>query len=216
MIRLIAILFLTAPFAIIAQELNPESKTHAIKFELFTPLNNLSVITYEQYLKPFRSMEAGIGLIGLGNDGSDEFYGIKAQGLFFKIACKTILRKGLNKKGDRLGGTYLKYEIGYARFEETVYWVDLLSIYHPPHKLYTYVENIHAFSMMFIAGQQFVFKKRVLLNVYAGVGPVFDNRDYDKRPYFYYNRRENDYLARRYFEGNRLATTMGMSLGFLF
>ena len=62
-------------------------------------------------------------------------------------------------------------------------------------------------------GAKIIIKNRILLDGYLGIGSCFDNRNNASTVY---NSRENNFIARRYFETNRLATQLGLKIGYLF
>ena len=66
---------------------------------------------------------------------------------------------------------------------------------------------------MFNLGVKIAVKNRILIDGYIGIGSCFDNRDVANA---IYNSKENNFIARRYFETNRLATQLGLKIGYLF
>ncbi len=212
------LLFLNSIQYLIAQNEIPKEKNHALKFDVFAPMDNHIIIGYEQYFKPHKTFEGSLGIIGIGKkfqssiDNYPSTY--NAQGGFLKLAYKTLFKKGWNPGKHKLGGTYLKYEIGYVFFKEHIsqYTYPYYSPYAYTLKYHEFNNNIQAFSMMVLAGQQFVIKNFVLVNFYGGIGALFDNRPLD----FYYEYPKNDYITRHFNDMGRFSINFGMSVGFLF
>ncbi len=209
------ILSLSSFHSLIAQNEMPKVKKHAFKYDIFASLDNHIILGYEHYIKPYKTVEGNLGIIGIGKKYQSTIINYAstyaAQGLFLKIAYKNIFKKGWNPGKRALGGTYLKYELAYTFFKEqsTGY-----QSYVPPYQLkyYETKNNVQAFSIMLIAGQQFVIKNFVLINFYGGLGSLFDNRPFD----FYYDYPQNDYIARHFNNMGRFSIDMGMSIGFVF
>lgn len=210
--------FLSSMQVITAQNEFPKEKKHALKFNVIAPFKNHFVFIYEHNIKTYKTLEGSLGIIGVGmqyQSTSNKYPSTyAAQGLFLKLAYKNILKKRRNPGKPALSGTYLKYEIGYTRFKEQI--SEYIYTYFIPYNsfmLYQESENnVQAFSMMVLIGQQFVIKNTTLVNFYGGFGSIFDNRPID----FYYDYYKNDYIGKHLNYSGRFSVDFGMSIGFLF
>ena len=147
---------------------------NAIKLEFLSPLTGNLTFAYERSLKPGQSIEATMGIIGLGFDPND----FNPVGCFVKFGMKFIKSPDFYLQGMRyahvLKGSYLKPEIGFAYFtkdEET---------YNPRYPYeYTDTERKEYISMVaqIVLGKQWIVNDIVLVDFYGGVGYGFDDRN---------------------------------------
>ncbi len=100
------------------------NKKNAIKVDFLSPLFGNLTLSYERSLKPARSMEGTIGIIGLGVDQND----LDPRGVFTKFSMKFIKSPDFYLRGMRyahvLKGSYIKPEIQvgyYSRLENNYY-----------------------------------------------------------------------------------------------
>lgn len=146
---------------------------NAIKFEFLSPLTGNTTLAYERSLKPGQSLEATLGIIGLGADPND----YDPRGSFVKFGMKFIKSPDFYLKGMRyahiLKGAYVKPEIGFGYYskESEVWYEPWDSNYHWERKDY--------FSMIVqvLVGKQWVINDVFLVDFYGGVGYGFDDGD---------------------------------------
>ncbi len=157
---------------------NPENYAHqnknAVKIEFLSPLTGNTTFAYERSLKPGKSMEATLGLIGLGVDT----YGPDTWGSFLKFGIKFIKSPDFYLKGMRyahiLKGSYVKPEIAFGYYSKTVEeWSEYGSYYNQ--------EQVDVFSMtiQLVIGKQWVMNDSFLVDFFGGVGYGFDNQGGD-------------------------------------
>lgn len=187
---------------------------NAFSFNLFAPLNYYSEFIYERKVDSLKLVSTNLGLIGLGNmpyDGSwDDSYLYQANGVFLKLCFKKVFSKSSNA----FKGFYYGPEIGFSMFNEVRTWNT--SLYTSNIKKVKYENNIMVLSVLFKLGYQLSLKNKILIDLYGGIGVCADNRDNKTNLNFNYSSKENNFIARRYFETNRLATQLGLKIGYLF
>jgi hypothetical protein len=193
---------------------NGQERKNAIKFEPLTLTKNFLEIGLEHKINELKTAEITLGIIGLNKQditsGYYESYAYKANGFFIKTNYKKVFSKITKAKMSAFSGLYYSPEIAFAKFTETRKWTSNSgSIY----KEYGSQYELQAFSIMLNLGAKIIIKNRILLDGYLGIGSCFDNRNNASTVY---NSRENNFIARRYFETNRLATQLGLKIGYLF
>jgi hypothetical protein len=165
---------------------NPENykdnKKNALKINFLSPLMGSTSFSYERSLKPGRSMEGTIGIIGLGLDPNGENPG----GAFVKFGYKFIKDPDFYLRGMRyahiLKGGYLKPEISLAFFGHDTY--DYYVDYYP-YTSYDRRENVVSGTLQLVMGKQWVFDNAFLIDMYSGVGYGFTTGDYGGLSYGY-------------------------------
>lgn len=187
---------------------------NALSLNLFAPLNYYTEFVYERKIDTLKIVNINLGLIGLGKmpyDGNwDNSYLYKANGMFFKLGFKKVFSNGSNA----FKGFYINPEIGFAMFNEIRTWN--VNLYTSNIQGIKFENNIIAFSVLFKIGYQLNLKNKILIDVYGGFGACADNRTNENNLYFNYSSKENNFIARRYFETNRFATQIGVRIGYLF
>jgi hypothetical protein len=92
-------------------------RVNALKFNFFSPLTYATAFSYEHSLKPGRSIEGGIGFIGLGQRPE----GYRASGVFMNAGYKFIKDPDFYLKGMRyahlLKGSYFKPEFAVSVYK---------------------------------------------------------------------------------------------------
>lgn len=183
-----------------AQEviLEPDSvlKKRVIKMEFFSPLNGNLTIGYEQYLKDFTSIEAKVGIIGIGKQ-----QGYNSSGAFVKIGPKFKLKPNYATKGTfgthLLRGSYIRPEIAISVF----HWEDTDGLRFTEDD----EQDITSAAILINYGKQFVLGKVMTLDWHVGVGYGFSNND-DRAYYHGYVAGNGDFP---------LAFSTGFTIGFL-
>lgn len=194
--------------------LNGQERKNAIKFEPLTLTKNFLEIGLEHKINEFKTTEITVGIIGLYKQditgGYYESYTYKANGIFIKTNYKKVFSKFTKAKKSAFNGLYYSPEIAFAKFTESRKYT---SNYNNTYKENSSEFDVQSLSFMFNFGVKIAIKNRILLDGYIGIGSCFDNRDVANA---IYNSRENNFIARRYFETNRLATQLGLKIGYLF
>jgi hypothetical protein len=156
---------------------------HAIKLNFLSPLSGYTAFTYERSLRPGRSWELSLGIIGLGkNQGVDYYYspgviygeeymrspGGVALGFGYKfIRTPDFINRNI-RYAHLLQGAYLKPLVYAGTYGENI--ID--------YKTGTAIKdrrNVTYGALMVELGKQWVFADKFLLDVYGGVGYCFDN-----------------------------------------
>ena len=153
-------------------------KKHALKVNFLAPLTGNMTFSYERLIRPSRSWEVSLGIIGLGIDNIDE----DARGVFAKFGMKFIKSPDFYLKGMRyahvLKGTYVKPEIAfstysYERWNHYDYLPGYSSSNNDREKNWAVAFNI-------VVGKQYIFNDIFLFDMYFGLGYGFSkNNDYD-------------------------------------
>jgi hypothetical protein len=172
-----------------------EQKKNALKVEFLSPLTGNTTFSYERSLKPGRSIETGIGFIGLGIDQND----INPAGVFFKVGMKFIKSPDFYMRGMRyahiLKGGYVKPEIMFGFYSED----GTVNNSNDGRK------SIFSGGIQLVLGKQWVMDDVFLVDFYGGLGYGFDNQ-------------ESDYHYGYVVAGNDvpLSFSAGLKIGFLF
>lgn len=190
---------------------NPENyvdnKKNAIKIDFLSPLTGNTTFGYERSLKPARSIEGSLGIIGLGANPNN----YDPRGLFVKFGMKFIKSPDFYLRGMRyahvLKGSYIKPEIQigyYSRLHDASYYDDYFGyhIYEEERQ-----DNV-TMAILLNIGKQWVFDNSFLVDWYVGVGYGFDSNDNSSTEYHYSFVNVSDEVP--------LSFTAGLKIGFLF
>jgi len=127
-------------------------RRNAIKMAFLSPLTGTTSFSYERALKPGRSMEFTLSLIGLGFNNPED-----AAGVGLKAGYKFIRSPDHYIRGMRyahiLKGGYVKPEFSFARYD-----------------LRSKNEEVIKAALMVNLGKQWVFSDVFLVDLYFGVG----------------------------------------------
>lgn len=168
---------------------NPEyyanQNKHALKINFLSPLFGTTEFAYEHVIKPGRSWETALGIVGLGNDIQD----INPRGVLGKFAYKFMRDPDfyMNRMhySHILKGAYFAPEIAlrYMSFDSSNYdyYYDSNNQYHSNYSESR--EEQFTLALMLKLGKQWIFDDAFLLDIYAGVGYGFGAQDYDTLPY---------------------------------
>ncbi len=154
---------------------------NVIKLNLFSLFTGSTELSYEHSVKPRRSIEGSLGIIGLGrpirfNRTVQELEGLKhkAAGAYLGLGYKFMY--SLDSRRRRydihvLDGPYIKPTLYYGQYRERYAQVTGSSV--PP--------EIRRRNISFIAaqvemGQQWVFKDKVSIDLFLGLGISADNK----------------------------------------
>jgi len=150
-----------------------DQKKNALKVDFLSPLTGNTTFSYEHSLKPGRSIEAGLGIIGLGIDPND----VDQAGAFVKFGMKFIKSPSFYLRGMKyahvLKGGYFKPEImfGYYAQDESGNTYE-----YPPS---TGRKSVFTGGVQLILGKQWVMDDSFLVDFFAGMGYGFDNQGGD-------------------------------------
>jgi len=161
-----------------------------------------SAFSYERSLKPGRSVEGGIGFIGLGQRPD----GYRASGVFMNAGYKFIKDPDFYVKGMRyahlLKGSYFKPELAVSIYKYSNRTVIGGNTVGDPDT------NVAMFAVILNIGKQWVFADRFLVDWYIGGGYGFGHND------------ESDNARHYAFLGGTndspLVLNSGFRIGFLF
>ncbi len=135
---------------------------NGFKVGFLSPLFGATNFTFEHSLKPGSSIEATLGIIGLGTD----LGGNKAAGLYLKFGYKFIKSPDFYNKGTRfdhiLKGGYIRPEISFSNYSINSE-MGFTNSGGPK------VTNT-IFALMLNMGKQWVFSDRYLIDWFAGLG----------------------------------------------
>lgn len=152
-----------------------DQRKNALKFYFFSPLFGASTIGYERSIRPGRSLEVALGIIGLGTEDATFK---ESDGFHFNIGYKFIKDPDFYMKGMKyahiLKGAYFKPELA-------------LSSYHYIEKdWYIYNEetalkgDVLMGAFILNVGKQWVYSDRFLVDWFVGAGYGFgDNSGND-------------------------------------
>ncbi len=158
---------------------------HALKINFLSPLMGSTELVYERSIKPSRSWETALGIIGLGNDIED----MNPRGVYGKFAYKFMRDPDFYSYrmhySHILKGAYFAPEIAvrYMSFDNYIYdyYYDSSGNFHSNDSEER--ETSFTLALMLKFGKQWVFDDTFLLDIYAGVGYGFGANDYEGLPY---------------------------------
>lgn len=183
-----------------------DNKKNAFKIDFLSPLSGNTTLYYERSLKPGRSIEGAIGLVGLGIKHDSE----AAAGLFVKAGYKFIKDPDFYLRGMRyahiLKGSYVKPELifGVHHRNYTDHIWDSFYQYNPVQRSETVVSG----AIQIVFGKQWVFDNAFLVETFSGIGYGFTSMNRDNfNPYHY------GYSVGG--SGFPISASWGMKIGFL-
>lgn len=157
-------------------------KRNAFKFGLFSPLTGATSFGYERNIAPGRSLEATVGIIGLGWDES--LYQNQAGG-YIKAGYKFINAPNYQLKGmtysSLLRGWYVRPEIAFTYFDMDIRRYNQGGFYEVTR------EGFAAAALLLNVGYQWVLGDAFLIDFYGGIGYGVDNVDYNNTSSYYYD-----------------------------
>jgi hypothetical protein len=185
------------------KETYESQKKHAIKVDFLAPLTGNTTLSYEKLIRPSRSWEVSLGIIGLGVDNNDE----NPRGAFAKFGMKFIKSPDFYLKGMRyahvLKGTYVKPEIAFSTYSYENRNYDYLYGYSSN---YGERESNWAAAFNIIVGKQYVFNDIFLLDMYFGLGYGFSKENNDEAYHYGFSGGNSD---------TPLTVTAGLKIGIL-
>ena len=178
---------------------------NALKVGFLSPLFGATSFSFEHSLKPGNSIEATVGIIGLG----DNFDGNSASGLYLKFGYKFIKSPDFYLKGTRyahiLKGAYIRPEVSFSSYN---FQPDLIYDYNGnPISGSRSKETTTMFAIMLNTGKQWVIQDRFLFDWFIGAGYGFGNAKEDNPFHF-------AFLGGG--SGSKFVMTSGIKIGVLF
>lgn len=161
-----------------------DQSKNALKLNFLSPLFGTTEVVFERSIKPGKSWETALGIVGLGNNMQD----INPRGVYGKFAYK--FKRDPDFYMNRmhyshiLKGAYFAPEIAlrYMAYDSNNwhYYYDENG-YHDNYSENR--ENQVTLALMLKLGKQWVFDDSFLVDIYAGVGYGFGADEYDGLPY---------------------------------
>ena len=157
-----------------------QQRKNALKFHFFSPLTGATAFSYERSLKPGKSIEMGLGIIGLGEDIADN----DASGVYLNVGYKFIKDPDFYIKGMRyahiLKGAYFKPELSFSIYSYTdnsYNWENNTPLNNE--------RNVRMGAFILNVGKQWVLSNRFLIDWYLGAGYGFgkNNESYHSNHY---------------------------------
>ncbi len=152
---------------------NPENyedqHKNLLKINLLEPLNGSTSFTLERSLKPGRSMEGTLGIIGLGFDPAN-YEGIGAYvGFGIKFLSKPDRYFKKMRYAHILKGFFVKPEILFSSYQVLPFEVGHIGVVRPTVIL---IDRVWVASAVFLIniGKQWVFDDGFALELFGGVG----------------------------------------------
>lgn len=176
-----------------------DNKKNAIKIDFLAPLTGNTTFAYERSIRPGRSFEVTLGLIGLGVDPNDN----NQAGFFVKGGYKFIKSPDFYLRGMRyahiLKGSYVKPEIAFGYYSKDFYDYDF---YNNESRA-----EVISGALFLNLGKQWIYDNSFLMDIYFGVGYGFDSGPNDGDYHYGYSIAPNEFP---------IAFQAGLKIGFLF
>ncbi|WP_430935122.1 hypothetical protein [Saccharicrinis sp. 156] len=145
-----------------------------IKLNFLSPLFNSVNICYEKSIKPGRSFETTLGVIGAGWDLGNN----NESGAFIKMGYKFIKSPDYYIRGQKfahiLKGSYIRPEIAFSYYEYSAY-----KNYSFIGEDERYTDTNVMFAVLLNVGKQWIFENGFLMDWFVGVGYGFGQDDKD-------------------------------------
>ncbi|MDA3944628.1 MAG: hypothetical protein PF694_13940 [Bacteroidetes bacterium] len=185
-----------------------DNRKNALKIDFLSPLSGNTTISYERSLKPGRSIEGELGIIGLGIDPGDENPG----GVFLRFGYKFLKSPDFYLRGLRyahlLKGSYIKPALTIGLFSRQNYYYDYVNEYGDDYYYYgdNRTETTVTGAIQLVLGKQWVIDNAFLIDLYWGIGYGFSS-NYNG-PNYYYSHTIMD-------ETFPMSLSAGLKMGFL-
>jgi len=144
-------------------------RRNGLKVGFLSPLFGATSFTFEHSLKPGSSIEATLGIIGLGDDINAESSG----GIYLKFGYKFIKSPDFYLKGMQyshiLKGAYIRPEVSFVSYSAEPSTYDYNNVGVAPGTK----QNITMFAIMLNAGKQLVVNDRFVFDWFVGGGYAF-------------------------------------------
>ncbi len=194
---------------------NPENystqKKNAIKIDFLAPMFRHVTFIYEHRLKPGQSIEASIGIIGVGFNFDE---GTEQKGAFVRFGYKFIKSPDYYLRGMKyahiLKGSYIRPEILFGSYSESYSYQEYNYYGYPSNTTTTINDRITYGAFQLSFGKQFIFNDLFLVDYYLGVGYAFSHNKGS-----YYNETVPYFGVSTAGESNPLSCSGGLRIGFL-
>lgn len=166
-----------------------DQKKRALKMNFISPLLGYTQVAYEQNLKPGRSFEVSLGIIGLGKNQELSYWNGDLEkedqkGLFGSFGYKFIrvpdFKTNNQKYSHILQGLYVKPEIMVGHFSRNYHYFNQNTIQHRTTTFGAIMVNL---------GKQWVFSDVFLIDLYGGLGYAFQKQRDKTNEFYDYNGR---------------------------
>lgn len=185
---------------------NPENyidnKKNAIKVDFLSPLTGNTTFSYERSIRPGRSYEFTLGIIGLGIDPNNN----QQSGFFIKGGAKLIKSPDFYFRGMRyahiLKGGYFKPEVAFGYYTRNYGQYDY---YYSADR--TTRDKVISGAIFLNLGKQWIMDNSFLMDFYVGIGYGFDDGPEDGGYHYGYVVGSSQFP---------IAAQAGLKIGFLF
>lgn len=185
---------------------NPETysdnKKNILKIDFLSPITGNTTFGYERSLRPGRSFEANLGIIGLGTNPDEE----NAGGAFVKFGYKFIKDPDFYLRGMRyahiLKGGYVKPELAFGFYSHDTWNYDDYYYNHETRR-----EDVFSGTIQLVLGKQWVFDNTFAVDIYGGVGYGFSTSESGTAYHYGYTIADSDFP---------IAVSGGLKIGWLF
>lgn len=193
-------------------KLYADQSKNAIKINFLSPLLGFTQLNFEHNLRPGRSYELSMGIIGLGKRqeidtyyGSPETYSTtyrEARGLFLGAGYKFSKIPDFVQKGAKyshvMQGSYIKPELSLGFYGQNHY------VSNNGGTVEMERQSLVFGGLLINLGKQWVFGELLLVDIYGGLGYALDNREAS-------NERDDVYINSEL--GNHFALSTGVDSG---
>jgi len=181
-----------------SEELFKIQKKSALKIDFLGLAINTLSLTFENCIKPGKSLEFSLGAIGVGLAKKED----KPSGILFRGGYKIMRSPDFYLKGMRyahiMKGPYLKFEFDFAS-----YGIEGKKDFFESNEKYT----ITKWAFLIVFGNQWVFNDAIVIDLYTGLGLGENNLDNPDLTYPYGFTTSDESFP--------LALSLGLRLGFL-
>jgi hypothetical protein len=146
-------------------ELFQIQKRNALKMEFLSPLFSVLSFSFERCIKPGSSLEATLGIVGIGFKNPDDALGFAMKGRYKMIKSPDFYLQGM-RYAHILKGKYLAPELLFAAYKGT-------SSEWEGAEEYTRIK----FAALINIGNQWVFNDSFLMDIYIGLGYGYSNNE---------------------------------------
>lgn len=161
------------------QENYADQRKNIFKFNFLSPLMGATAFGYEHSLRPGRSIEARLGIIGWGQDLDD----YNASGVFTSIGYKFIKDPDFYMKGMRyahlLKGAYFKPELAFSFYNYSNH------TYMGSNRVTDPDTKVRLAAIILNVGKQWIIANRFSIDWYVGAGYGFGKNDEYDNSYNY-------------------------------
>lgn len=199
-----------------------------IKINFFSPLYGYTEIGYEKSLGVGRALEFSVGGIGIGKStilttyvgNINEEVRYKPRGVFVSGGYKfnklpDFILFGKTRMSHLMQGTYLKPTLYLGHYSENYLLQKMNNSDAEVHR-----QQVSFGALQLEVGKQWIFARKVALNLYWGLGYGFDNKEdtyqyEDASVYGYYDESAWNYVNARGGKSPGLSVTFGVKFGLL-